>query len=287
MLETGRLPHLVLGVSVTLIATALSAPAKPVPELVPVPAGEFAMGAPDADEDARPSHPVTLDAFWIGAHEVTNEEYAVFVRATGHPHPALRELPTVVRESGREQVFRDSAVPYVWTADGPPAGRLKHPVTLVTVADAEAYCRWLGRTTGRPFRLPTEAEWEKAARGGLGAQRYPWGDTLLPTQANWLEDPKLRPERGTKPVASYRPNGLGLFDAAGNAWEWVADWYGPYAPGAVRDPRGPEKGDKRIVRGGAWLDSDPALLSVTHRHEVPADTYSYSIGFRVACNSRP
>lgn len=271
------------------IATAEgTAPEKPAfsePTMVLVPAGEFVMGADDGDDDAQPAHPVFVEAFAIGAREVTNEEYALFVAETGRPAPGVRTLPEVVRASGREQAFRDSAVPYTWSGSNPPPDRLKHPVTLVTPDDAEAYCAWLAKKTGKPFRLPTEAEWEKAARGGVAGKRYPWGDDLGPADGNWLDDPKLRSERGTKPVASYAANRLGLWDVVGNAWEWVSDWYARYTPGRAKDPQGPAEGTQRMVRGGAWLDSDAAFLTVTHRHEIPPDTYSYSIGFRVAYSS--
>jgi formylglycine-generating enzyme required for sulfatase activity len=157
-------------------------------------------------------------------------------------------------------------------------------VTLVRWTDAVAYCAWLSGATGHPFRLPTEAEWEKAARGGLKGQRYPWGDRFDQTKANFLADPSERAEHGTTPCRAFPPNAYGIFDAAGNVWEWVHDWYDPesHAAPARTNPPGPDAGRLRIVRGGAWLVADVRMLTCGYRHKVPADSYSYAIGFRVA-----
>lgn len=267
-----------------LAAWLLLAPAServPVPEMVTIRAGAFTMGADEGDEDARPAHRVSLDAFRIGKYEVTQQEYAAFVRDSGHRPPGIEALPSMVAPE-RADAFRSLAQAYAWHGGDPPAGKPRHPVVLVRHDDARAYCAWLSKRTGRRFRLPTEAEWEKAARGGHEGRAYPWGDAFDPARANHLPDPALKAQRGTQPVGSYEANGYGLHDVAGNAWEWVADWYAAYAGGTqLRNPRGPEGGDRRIVRGGAWLDDDIALLKVTHRHEVPADAYSYSVGFRV------
>jgi formylglycine-generating enzyme required for sulfatase activity len=153
--------------------------------------------------------------------------------------------------------------------------------------DAIAYCAWLASKTGTPVRLPTEAEWERAARGGFDRKRYPWGDKLDPSRAHFLPDPGQKAQSGTAPVASYPPNGFNLYDMAGNVWEWVSDWYAAnyYARAQYLDPRGPENGLMRIVRGGAWVNSDSRYLRCAYRHKVPQDSYSYSIGFRIAYSS--
>jgi len=259
-----------------------------LPEFAPIPAGPFVMGADEGGADERPAHTVHLDAFAIGVQPVTNAEYGRFVRETGYRAPAVDDLPLVVRVGGRERehVFRTSGDAYTWKGSQPPPTRLDHPVTLVRWDDATAYCRWLSKAIGRAARLPTEAEWEKAARGGLERQPYPWGDRLDRARANFLTDPALKTGHGTSPCRSYPSNGFGLFDMAGNVWEWVQDWYDPgyYAVAPSSNPPGPANGQFRIVRGGGWLAADAAMLTCSHRHQVPPDTYSYGIGFRVVCS---
>lgn len=257
-----------------------------MPETVRIPAGEFVMGADAGDEDERPAHRVYLDEFQLGVHPVTNSEYARFVQAAGHRPPAVYDLPVVVTAGGRDRdrAFRQLAAAYAWSDTEPPAGLADRPVALVSFTDAQAYCAWLASETGQPVRLPTEAEWEKAARGGLDGRRFPWGDEIDPSLANYLPDPSLKAMHGSQPVRACPPNAYGLFGMAGNLWQWVADWYDPmyYAASPESNPRGPASGRFRLIRGGAWLCADTRMLSCSHRHKVPADTYSYSIGFRVA-----
>jgi formylglycine-generating enzyme len=256
------------------------------PNLARIPAGDFLMGASDAEEDQRPVHRVHLSDFLIGRFPVTQDEYARFVRASGHPVPAVRELP-LIAAGGRDTVFLELAAPYIWTEAKPPAGYGTHPVVLVTFDDAMAYCRWLSGEIQRDVRLPTEAEWEKAARGGVDGQRYPWGNDIDPTRGNFLTDPSVKRQRGTRPTGTYPPNAYGLYDMCGNVWEWVSDWYAAdyYGSGQVQDPGGPGSGDMRIVRGGAWVNDDVSMLRCSHRHKVPPDTYAYSVGFRVTCSA--
>ena len=244
------------------------------------------MGAADAEDDERPVHRVYVSEFFIGRFPVTNDEYARFVQATGHPPPMVRGLPLITL-GGRESIFRESAAPYVWEAEQPPAGHGTHPVVLVRYDDALAYCHWLSGAIGREVRLPTEAEWEKAARGSLEGQRYPWGSELDASRANFLTDPAARSQRGTRPTGTYPPNGYGLCDVCGNVWEWVSDWYSAdyYGLGDMRDPRGLSSGNMRIVRGGSWVNHDVSMLRCAYRHKVPPDTYTYSIGFRIVCGA--
>jgi sulfatase modifying factor 1 len=261
-----------------------------LPEFALIPSGEFLMGSDSGEEDERPAHRVHLDDFLMAVHPVTNGEYARFVQDFGYRAPAIYELPLVVTAGGRERerAFRATGHPYVWIDSEPPANRLDHPVTLVRWEDAIAYCAWLSSASGQAVRLPTEAEWEKAARGGLDGKRYPWGDRLDRNLANFLVDPSLKSTQGTTPWSDYPPNGFGLFDMAGNVWEWVQDWHSPtyYAVSPSEAPAGPSEGTLRVLRGGSWLSADAGMLACSHRHKVPADTYSYGIGFRIVRDAK-
>jgi formylglycine-generating enzyme required for sulfatase activity len=289
-------------------------PPGPAPEgMVWVPGGEFWMGGPrevrDQLEDPAkalelrrlhvgaecyPIHRVYVDGFWMDVHEVTNDQFAEFVQATGYATvaertPTKEEFPGVPAERLKpfSGVFKKPAPGEVcdldrhegwWEAcygaswkhpEGPGStirGREKHPVVHVCWDDAVAYCRWAGK------RLPTEAEWEFAARGGLDRKKYPWGDELRPggkCMANFwqgqfpVENTKEDGFEGTAPVGSFPPNGYGLFDMAGNVWEWCADYYDAdyYADRVKHNPQGPisefdpnEPGAlKRVQRGGSFL----------------------------------
>ncbi|MCC7125911.1 MAG: formylglycine-generating enzyme family protein [Acidobacteria bacterium] len=253
-----------------------------LPRFAAIPSGRFTMGTPDGNGDEQPEHNVRVDGFHASCHPITVEQYAAFVRDTGHPAPSLRELPLVVTTQ-HELTFRELAAPYVWRGGEPPRERATHPVTLITYSDAMAYCRWLSGQIGQLVRLPTEAEWERAARGGLERRRYPWGDDIDASRGNFLHEPALKKHRGTRPVGSYPANDFGLFDMAGNVWQWVADWYGAdaYRDPERHNPRGPAQGVFRVLRGGSWVTHDVDQLRCAHRHKVPPDTYAYSIGFRV------
>lgn len=241
------------------------------------------MGAADADEDERPVHRVYVSEFFIGRFPVTNDQYARFVRATGYPAPSLRGLPRIA--AGRDSQFREYGGQYVWDSALPPTGRGSHPVVLIRYDDALSYCQWLSSTLERPVRLPTEAEWEKAARGGLEGQRFPWGNEIEPSNGNYLPDRAVKAQRGTRSSGTYEPNAFGLYDVSGNVWEWISDWYDAeyYGSGDIRDPRGPASGHMRVVRGGSWVNDNVSMLRCAYRHKVPPDTYSYSIGFRIVC----
>ena len=258
-----------------------------LPELASIPAGEFVMGSEDADPDERPIHRIFVDEFQIGVHPVTQAEYAAFVQATGYRSPAIYELPLVVTAGGpdRERAFRQSGQPYVWlNSEPPPEAGSSTPSRSSDSRMPSRIVEWLSRVSGRTVRLPTEAEWEKAARGGLESKRYPWGDRLDRDMANYLVDPSQRHASGTTQCRTYPANGYGLFDAAGNAWQWVQDWYDArlLCVLAAPQPVGAEpRARSGCVRGGSWLVADGRMLSCSHRHNVPPDTYSYGIGFRI------
>jgi len=283
-------------------------------EMVLIPAGDFWMGntpeglepvrefckrSPKAlvckdghyERDELPRRRVTLDAFYLDRFEVTNALFEKFARATGHRTQAeLRREGAVWQQSAKASAPRREGG--VWRRDdeswqlakvpnaywrspigSSSAAEPTHPVVQVSWSDAAAYCKWAGK------RLPTEAEWEKAARGPDG-RPYPWGDAWDSTRANGAGAVKR-----TTPVGSY-PQGAsphGVHDMAGNVWEWVADWYARdyYKTGPTHNPRGPEAGEFRGARGGSWLDH-PAVLATTHRHTI-APSYSVNVlGFRCA-----
>jgi len=233
--------------------------------MVLVPSGAFWMGS-DADTEAeRPRRRVWLDAFAIDRYEVTFERYRAFLEATGRAPPFWGEA---------------WARAYDWVDGRPPEGHGDHPVVVVSWHDADAFCRWAGG------RLPTEAEWEKAARGTDG-RRYPWGDRYETARANAYgeEDGHL-----TSAAAGSYPSGgspCGAQDMAGNVWEWCADWYDPayYSQGPERNPKGPAEGTRKVVRGGS-LGAVPALLRTTFRMGNDPSFRAAAIGFRCVKDAR-
>lgn len=223
--------------------------------MVYIPGGTFKMGSESGDRDEKPVHDVTLDGFWMDEHEVTNDMYRKCVEAGACEDPNYR---------------------YVY--DRNP----NYPVVNVDWNKVKAYCEWttgvsIGSTT---VRLPTEAEWEYAARGGLEGKRYPWGDespTYTPGASNGAR--YVGPSNGPINVKTFQPNGYGLFDMAGNVWEWVNDWHGMYLNGALENPTGPDLGIDRVVRGGSWYNN--ALdLRVSKRGYIFRGNSGNHVGFR-------
>jgi formylglycine-generating enzyme len=276
---------------------------------VRVPAGTFAMGDAFGEgypgDGEGPVHEVRLDAFSMDATAVTNAQFAAFVKDTGHV--------TGAEEFGISAVFhlafhgdpadvlnRAAGVPWwlavrgaSWRApEGPGSDvsrRQNHPVVHVDWHDAQAYAAWAGK------RLPTEAEWEYAARGGLAGARFAWGDELTP-RGRWMCNiwqgtfPTVNTEDDghltTAPVTSYSPNGYGLSCVAGNVWEWCADWFSPtyYAQSPDHDPHGPDEGEQRVMRGGSYLchDSYCNRYRVSARSSNTPESTSGNTGFRCA-----
>ena len=235
--------------------------------MVSIPAGEFLRGRtyqwsdydvkwyPNPAKDDLPVKRLTLDAFRIDEAEVTNQRYSQFVKATGH------------------------AKPYYWRNGEIPAGKEKHPVVNVTWQDAAAFCAWEGK------RLPTEAEWERACRGPVSDNRmFPWGDRS-PT----AKDAHYGVVHGPVEVCTKERNEFGLCDIIGNVWEWTADWYERkyYEAAPDRNPKGPEKGLYRVIRGGSWFDQPKLFLSCSYRSWAREAERSPTIGFRCAGNAVP
>ena len=229
------------------------------------------MGAADAEDDERPVHRVFVSEFFIGRFPVTQDEYARFVRATGHPAPAIRDLPLITARRARRRCFASSRRRTCGRAiSRRPAMAAIRSCSSPTMMRS-AYCVVVGGSWDAPSRLPTEAEWESAARGGVDGQRYPWGNDIDASRGNYLTDAAAKRQRGTRPTGTYAPTAYGLYDVIGNVWEWVADWYSAdyYGMGEMRDPRGPDSGTMRIVRGGSWVNDDVAMLRCAYRHKVP------------------
>lgn len=278
-------------------------------DMVRIPGGAFRMGSADGPPDEAPVRIVTVSPFFMDRHEVTNDAFAAFVRATGYRTVAERPLdprkfPGVPKAKlvPGGIVFRGGAWAYVPGADwrhpdGPASsirGKGHYPVVQVAWEDAAAYAQWAGK------RLPTEAEWEFAARAGA-AHRYVWGDEPFSPkhpQANiWQGEFPTRNlvqdgYRETAPVMSFPPNPYGLYDMAGNVWEWCRDWYRPdaYAHMRARDPQGPassldpdEPGvPKRVLRGGSFMCADCYCKGYrpTARMKSSPDTGLFHAGFR-------
>jgi formylglycine-generating enzyme len=325
-----------LAFAVTFAATKYwTTPSAPPPGMAWIPGGEFTMGTddPSAWPDEKPTHRVRVNGFWMDETEVTNAQFRAFVEATGYvttaeKPPSLEEIMKQSRPGTppppREKlvpgslVFRPTKGPvdlrdytqwWEWTPganwrcpEGPGSnidGKDEHPVVHVSWDDAVAYAKWAGK------RLPTEAEWEFAARGGLDGKTYVWGDAPLDEakpQCNiwqgefpWKNTANDGYER-TAPVKSYAPNGYGLYDMAGNAWEWCADWYDHdlyqhrAGKGTIDNPQGPEHSyvphqpysEQRVQRGGSFLCCDTycSRYRPSARHGCSPDTGMSHVGFR-------
>jgi formylglycine-generating enzyme required for sulfatase activity len=313
--------------------------------MVWIPGGEFSMGSdaacdslcdlPGLGNDARPIHRVYVDGFWMDATEVTNERFDAFVRATGYVTiaertPTQEDYPGAPKENlvAGSVVFAPSSGPialddhYRWWRyqhgaswrhpTGPGSdlrGLEKHPVVHVAFPDAEAYAQWTGK------RLPTEAEWEFAARGAEAGRLYPWGDELRPG-GRWMANIYQGPFpleggdtgadgfQGTAPVARYPANAYGLFDVSGNVWEWCRDWYRhdhyetlAAGGGIARNPQGPDtsldpaepRERKRVHRGGSFLCTDQYctryMIGTRGKGEVLTGTNH--LGFRCVKSAGP
>jgi sulfatase modifying factor 1 len=306
--------------------------------MVWIPGGEFSMGAQDlmdkndvvgmqATTDSRPVHRVSVDGFWMDATEVTNEQFERFVQATGYvtvaeQTPRAEDFPgappenlvpgSIVFAAPGHPVPLDN--PYQWWSNvngaswrrpfGPNSsikGKERFPVVHIAYVDALAYAKWAGK------RLPTEAEWEFAARGGLTGKIFPWGDEFK-QDGRWManshqghfpdHDSGADTFTGVAPVAQFPPNGYGLYDVGGNVWEWVSDWYRPdyYAElaataGIARNPKGPAESfdpsepgtKKRVLRGGSFLCTDQYcsryMVGTRGKGEVASGTNH--LGFRL------
>lgn len=275
--------------------------------MVRIPGGKFLMGDEGGFSHERPVHEVELSPFFLDVHEVTNRRFAKFVAATGYVTEAenwgwsLGYDPAIPPDEESHEhvpgvewwVKIDGAN---WRRPTGPESSIEGgddlPVLQVSWNDAVAFCEWEGK------RLPTEAEWEYAARGGLEGAQYPNGDELAP-EGKWTTNiwqghfPAANSGEdgfeGVAPVGSFAPNGFGLHDMAGNVWEWVHDWYDAryYDASPPRDPRGPDSGAERVLRGGSWMCSDNYCIGyrVSHRNKATPDSGLNNTGFRCALSA--
>jgi len=225
--------------------------------IVLIPAGSFQMGSEEGGSDEKPVHTVQISSFYMDKYEVTNGEYKKCVDAGYCRAPYESKSPTRSSYYGNR------------TYDN-------YPVIYVDWTQAKAYCEWKGG------RLPTEAEWEYAARGGLSGAKYPWGDAIKGSDANYFDSGDSE-DNDTTAVGGYAANGYGLYDMAGNVWEWVSDWYEEnyYKSSPSSNPPGPDSGTYRVVRGGSWLHN-AFVIRVSYRYRLDTSYRSSFGGFRCA-----
>ena len=274
--------------------SSIGDPGASTKDMVFIEGGKFLMGTNAGLPYEGPAHEVTVEPFWMDAHEVTVAEFARFVESTGYV--------TQAEEFGWSGVFDAEAKEWRDTdganwrhPNGPDSTAAPdEPVTQVSYNDDLAYAEWAEKS------LPTEAEWEYAARGRLAGKTYAWGDELRPggkCVANWWQGsfPDLNTGEdgytGLAPVARFAPNGFGLYDMAGNVWEWCADWFdkGYYRESTVMNPTGPRTGKERIIRGGSWMCGEDycAGYRVAARSHATPETALNNLGFRCVLRIPP
>ncbi len=260
-------------------------------EMVAIPEGSYLMGTDHGLPYEGPPHQVRVGSFAIDRTEVTNRRFREFVESVDFVSEAERYGWSGVFDPGQHSWGPVSGADWRHP-DGPDSSiedRLDHPVIHVSWNDAMAYCGWSGK------RLPTEAEWEWAARGGLENTEYAWGNELNPEgrfMANTWQGIFPAGDRGedgfasTSSVGNFPANGYGLYDMAGNVWEWTADWYSPsyFSSSPVSNPSGPESGAEKVIRGGSWLCASNYCTGyrVAARQMTPVDSGLNNLGFRCA-----
>ncbi len=250
-------------------------------ELVPIPGGTFRMGSDTGRASERPVHSVTVPAFYLGKYPVTNAQYQAFVRATGTHAPAwMEENGEYNIDTNPESLYRP-----VYKALLAP----NYPVVGVSWHDAVAFCEWLSEQTLHPYRLPSEAEWEYAARGG--SEEFPYAGGYRLEEVGWFNENSRRGNSdsrfgtdGTMPVGLKLSNDFGLYDMSGNVWEWCADhWHDSY-DGAPDDGSAWMEGgnaERRVVRGGSW-NNFGNYCRVSNRNDYTSGIRNFILGFRVA-----
>jgi formylglycine-generating enzyme required for sulfatase activity len=281
-------------------------PPKPIantaiePEMVFVQGGTFIMGSPKDAHDIRnnekPCHEVQVSSFYMGKYEVTYGEFKTFVAETGYRTDADEDGGSYIWNMNNSDIWnysrtgwqKKAGVNWKYDAQGQirDIDKKRHPVIHVSWNDAQAYISWLNQKTGKNYRLPTEAEWEYAARGGVKSQGYLYSGSNSIGRVAWYTE---NSGEKTHPVGQKQANELGIFDMAGNVWEWCQDWYDAayYAgrPELDVNPQGPSSGQYRVIRGGSWTDS-PYDCRVANRLTNTPDYRNSGLGFRLALPSR-
>lgn len=266
---------LILGFLFTAVLPGKSGEDEALPgiDMVRIPGGEFMMGSETGEPDQRPRHHVRVDTFYLGRTEVTVAQWRSFARESGCVSWAEQAHGGLVRTPKGLKIKPDAnwKNPYIPQDDN-------HPVVLVTWKDAQVFCRWLSKKTGQGYRLPTEAEWEYACRGGQGE----YGGDL--DAIAWYE---YNSGGKTHPVGSKQPNSFGLYDMLGNAWEWCSDRYSRnyYRASPGSNPSGPSVGPHRVSRGGSWCSKPPRANAAFRKHDLPNFCF-YRLGFRLARTAR-
>jgi formylglycine-generating enzyme len=255
--------------------------------MVLIPGGSFDMGTDDGMPFEGPVHRVTVKLFCMDEREVTVAEFSRFVEATHYLTEAEKYGWSVVFDVKTGEWSRVDGANWRHPEGSGTTTQRDEPVVQISWNDANAYAKWAGK------RLPTEAEWEFAARGGLIGKTYAWGDDLRPggkPVANWWQG--VFPDRNTgedgflgrAKVGSFSPNGYGLFDMAGNVWEWTSAWYSEdyYSKSPSQDPKGPPSGEERVIRGGSWMCAENFCSNyrVAARSHSSPDTGLNNLGFR-------
>ena len=264
------------------------------PEMAPVTGGVFTMGDSWGDglSVELPVHDVTLSAFQIGKYEITNEEFYKFVLAGGYKNKDYWLITdgSDNAEAGWNEITNNGYFqPRNWSNSDTPwdtcsaSNQAASPVVGISWYEAYAYCQWLNQITGTSYKLPTEAQWERTARGAGVGRKYPWGNDWQEAYANWDDNGEKDGFVYAAPVGSFE-NGKsieGCYDLAGNVWEWCQDWYAPYETGSFLDPTGATSGDSRVVRSGSWKSVSRSLRTVS-RTKLEPNSANSNIGFRVA-----
>ena len=255
-MQNNMIADALMWVGKTIVVTSGSPPStgQEYPEMIAVPGGTYTMGDDTGEKDEKPAHTVKVNTFRIAQTETTVAQWRVFCNAT---HRAMPEAPWFGLEDN-------------------------HPIVNISYDDATAYCQWLSSKTGKHFRLPTEAEWEYAARGGAKSKGYPYSGAKVPDSIAWYSGTKTN---GTMPVAQKRSNELGLYDMTGNVWEWCSDGYDAvyYANSPKENPPGALRTTFYTLRGGAW-DIGARNSRNTYRNPLAPTSRNHNKGLRIACS---